>query len=159
MPRPTRAQGRPGTEVIPAQWQESHGVVAAKTMTFTVNLRHPGTTMAYDHSVGHSVATPLAPSPTNVPTRVQAHRETAQDSERVQGEESVRVTGYLVTLPLSTDLTGLATGDLIDFPADCPDPLLAGAHLRIVDLIRGSLRFERDVFAVINDTATEVTPT
>lgn len=159
MPRATRAQGRPGTQVIPAQWQESHGVVAAKTMTICVNLRHPGTTMAYDNSVGHSVPTPETPYATNLPARVQAHRETAQNDEKTSAEESQRVTGYLVTLPLSADLTGLAAGDLIDFPPDCPDQALASHNLRIVEIVRGSLRFERDVFAVLNEPATEVTPT
>lgn len=134
-------------------------MVAAKTMTLCVALRHPGSDATYNAGLGHSVITPQAPYATNIPVRVQAHRETAQNDEKTSAEESIRITGYLVTLPLSADLTGLATGDLIDIPSNCADDLLAGVSLRIVEIVRGSLRFERDVFAVINDTATEVTPT
>jgi hypothetical protein len=155
MPRPQQALGRPGTPVIPTHWQESHGAVAAKTRTQPVNLRKPGSMTTFNTTAEHTDVTPLAPYATDVLARIQAHRETSQDSESEQVEETLRVTGYLITLPFDC---APEVGDLIDIPTSCSDAALAGITLRIVELIRGSLRFERDVFAVINDSAEDVTP-
>lgn len=122
-------------------------------MTLKVALRHPGSSTSFNETTQRTDLIPEAPYCTNLLSRIQAHRETAQDADSSSAEESVRTSGYLVTLPLSASLTTLAVGDLIDVPTNCADPLLAGHSLRIVDLVRGTLRFERDVFAVINDTA------
>ena len=146
VPRPNRSYGRPGTRVIPADWETSHAPVAESTMTATVDLRKPGSTTSFNEGTGQTEYVPLAPYATAQPARVQAYRETAIDRTRDVADETVRVAGYLVTLPLASNPSA---GDLVDVTA-CTDPQLAGRTLLVVDTVRGSLRFERDVFCTIN---------
>lgn len=157
--RASRAQGRPGTAVVPPNWGASHAPVAAKTMTLPISLRHPGsTTSTYDPSLGFTPATPHAPyTPAGLMARVQARLESARDQVAEQAEESLRRAGYLITLPLDCAPDEIAVGDLADFPSDCAEPALAGRTLLIVEIGRGSLRFERDLFGVLTDAAETVT--
>lgn len=147
MPRPTRSYGRPGTPVIPADWQASHAAVAVGTMTATVSLRKPGTTSVFNEDTGQTEYTPLPAYTTGQPARIQAYRATAIDRAKDVADETLRVTGYLVTLPWAVSVD---EGDLVDV-SSCTDPELAGRSLLVIDLVRGSLRFERDVFCTINN--------
>jgi hypothetical protein len=127
-------------------------------MNLCVGLRHPGSDVVFDDDLGRSVVTPLDPYATDIRVRVQAHRESAQDDSRQNAEETFYGSGYLVTMSLTAPLVEMAVGDLIDFPANCAEDHLTGRSVRIVEIVRSSIRFERDVFAVLDDTAEVVTP-
>jgi hypothetical protein len=148
--RSQQALGRPGTPVIPPGWQQAHGAVAAKTMTATVDLRKPGSTTGFADR--RTTYTPNAPYATDQAARVQAQTSRAvQPGEELQAEEGLQVAGYLVTLTLARDVTEEpATGDLVDVTAS-DDPLLTGRTLKVSDIARGSLRFERDLFCTLVD--------
>lgn len=157
MPRPNRSYGRPGTEVIPADWETSHAPIAAKTMTGVAALRLPGVTMAWSDAEQRTVPTPHAPYATGVPVRVQAHRETAVDRAADVADQTIEVAGYLVTLPRGdAGADQIAPGHLIDITSSS-DPLAAGVTFRVIELVLGTLRFERDVFAVVNDQTDQTT--
>lgn len=147
MPRPTRSYGRPGTPVIPADWQESHAPVAQGTMTATVSLRKPGSTTVFDEATGQTEYTPLTPYATAQPARIQAYRATAIDRAKDVADETVRVTGYLVSVPWDN---APDEGDIVDVTAS-KDGDLAGRSLVVIDVVRGSLRFTRDLFCTLHD--------
>lgn len=151
--RPQRAYGRPGTAVIPPDWGASHAPVAAGTMTARVSLHHTGGTITYQWSDAEQRNVPTLPAAyaTDVPARLQANRETSRGDDAVSAEESIKVSGYLISLPLDGDgVDEIAVGDTIAVTTS-DDPELEQITLRVVDIVRGSLRFERDVFASVND--------
>lgn len=149
--RSQQALGRPGTPVIPPGWQQAHGAVAAKTMTAVVNLRKPGSTTGFADR--RTTYTPNTPYATGQAARVQAQTSRAVQAGEEQAEETLQVAGYLVTLTLDRTVEHEpATGDLVDVTAS-DDPLLTGRSLKISDVVRGSLRFERDAFCTLVDPA------
>lgn len=156
--RPQQALGRAGTPVIPPGWQQAHGAVAAKTMTATVDLRKPGSTQAFNTTSRRTEYTPNAAYATDQAARVQAQTSRAVQRGEEQVEETLQVSGYLVTLTFDrTADQEPATGDLVDVKTS-DDPLLTGRTLRIHDVVRGSLRFERDLFCNLVDPAEVSTP-
>lgn len=153
MVRPQQALGRTGTPVIPAGWQAAHGAVVAKTLTATVALRHPGVTKTWNSTSRRTEYTGGAPYATAQPARIQAQTSRAVQPGEESAEETLQVAGYLVTLTLDrTADKEPEVGDLVDVTAS-DDPLLTGRALRIHDVVRGSLRFERDLFATLVDPA------
>jgi hypothetical protein len=125
-------------------------------MTAVVDLRKPGSTTAFVDR--RTTYTPLAPYATDQTARVQAQSSRAVQPGEEQAEETLQVGGYLVTLTFDRDPADEpATGDLVDVTAS-DDPLLTGRSLKITDVVRGSLRFERDMFCILVDPAEVVTP-
>lgn len=148
--RPQRAMGRPGTPVIPAGWETSHGTVAAATMTATVNLRKPGGTKTWNTTTRRTEYTGASPYATAQPARIQAQTvRTVRSGQEEVAEETLQIAGYLVAIALDQEP---AAGDLVDVTASS-DPLLTGRTLRIHDVVRGSLRFERDLLCTLADPA------
>lgn len=159
MPRRTRAQGRPGTAVIPKDWGTSHAPVATKTMRGTCQLLPPGEgELVFDRTEGVSKRGDVEPS-YDGPCRIQ--KLNAQDQTRVVGEQTQITVGYLVTLSL--DVPGATAGT---FAADTatvahrvlittnPDgPSLVGTRLSVTSIIRGTERFEVDLFCVEDQSA------
>lgn len=147
--RAQRAQGRPGTAVFPPSWSASHGVVAAKTMTAVVNLRKPGTTKTWSDELEQNVPVKNTAYAEDQAARVQAQRRVARH-EIEAAEETLHVAGYLVTLTFDRDVAEEpAVADLIDVTAS-DDPLLTGHTLRVLEVVHGSLRFERDLFCTLD---------
>lgn len=154
MPRPRRAQGRPGTVVIPADWGSSHAPVATKAMRGTCQLLSPGEgPLVFDKTEGVSKRGDVEPSYAG-PCRIQ--RLNAQDRNAVVGDQSQTTVGYLVTLSLgvpgetdgtrAADTATLAHRVLI---TACPDgPALVGERLSITSIGKGTERFEVDLFCV-----------
>lgn len=139
------AQGRPGTEVIPTGWAGAHAPVLDGTRTATVDLRKPGGTSAWSDDEQRTVTVPHPPYAAAVTARVQAVPAQERTSE-VAGD-TAHIRDYLVTLdPTLTP----ADDDLVDVTS-CDDADLTGRTLRIVDVIRGSLAFERVVYCTLND--------
>jgi hypothetical protein len=142
MPRPVGAQGRPGTAVIPAAWENQHRPVAEKTMTAGCTIRHPGGTKTFDAATGLTTTTPLIPYYTGI-CRVQA---LAVGDSRVQvAEQQVTSASYLISVP--ADVSEVATDDQVTITGST-DLSLTGKTLRVTSVQRGSLRFERDLIAL-----------
>jgi len=142
MPRPVGAQGRPGTAVIPAGWENQHRPVAEKTMTGACTVRHPGGTKTFDAATGLTTTTPLIPYYIGV-CRVQALA--VGDNRVAVAEQQVSSAGYLITIP--ADVTEAAVDDQVTI-TDSNDGSLTGKTLTVTTVQRGSLRFERDLICL-----------
>lgn len=149
MPRPTRAQGRPGAAVIPTGWVAGHQPAVNKTMTAACTLRQPGTRQSWDAEAEQNLAVPNDPYYEGG-ARVQALATQAR--EVPVADDPTTVAQYLVVVDaaagVSGDRVGPAEGDLVTV-AGSGDPLLDGQELRVVQVVMGSLRFERDLFCVL----------
>lgn len=125
-----------GTRVIPAGWAEHHRPTTDSAKTATVDLRHKRTTRD-----------PETPYATDLPARIQV--QDAQGWQREVVTDTVTVRGYLVSLPGATN--GVQIGDSVDVKT-CHDPdLIVGKTLLVRDVIRGSERFDRDLFCTLAD--------
>ena len=144
--RPRRAQGRPGTAVIPAGWAVSHRPVVEKTQATAITLRHPGTTQEWSQELEQNVEVPLDPYFTGT-ARVQALATQARPIVTV-GDREV-VAQYLVTIPVDTGAAEPAELDLVAV-SDSGDPALDGRTLLVAQVVRGSLLFERDLFCTLD---------
>lgn len=140
------ATGRPGTQVIPDGWAAAHGAAVAGTMTATVDLRLPGSTTEWSEEQQQTVSAPLAPYGTDVPARIQAVTSGATAVEAAG--ETLTVRGYLIGMP--STVTTIAPEHLVRVKT-CDDASLVGRDLSVTDVLRGSLIWERDVFAALND--------
>lgn len=136
--------GRPGTPVIPEGWAAAHRPVAEKTMTATASIREPGGTPGWDEEAEESTLVPHDPYFTG-PCRVQALA--TQAGLAVVAEDPETVASYLITVPASVT----ATEEQLVTVTDTGDPALEGKTLRIRQVVRGSLRFERDLICTFAD--------
>lgn len=141
------ASGRPGTRVIPDGWGAAHAVPVAGTRRATVSLRHPGGTPAWNETTQQTETVPFAPYAADQLARIQAVTNRAGGPVEAAGE-TVYVRGYLVALPVT--VVDAKPGDLITVDA-CTDPTLVGRVLTVVDVLRGSEVWERDLFCTLND--------
>lgn len=143
MPRPTRAHGRAGTAVIPADWAASHRPVAEKTMRdATVALRHPGSTQTWSYAAQEMVEVPNAAYWTGA-ARIQMLA--SRDQVKVAVGDREYVATYLIVVPAGVTPT---SGDLCSV-TEVDDAVLAGRTLTVGLVTGGSLRWERDVYAVL----------
>lgn len=145
MTRPVRAQGRPGTEVIPSRWEAEHRPVVEKTMTAAVQIRLPGSTQTWNPSTKRNDLTPIAPYFTGA-ARIQAL--TAQARRITTGDDAELVADYLVVVPASVDTA--AQGHLVTVVAS-GDTGLDGRVLLVQQVEYGTERFERDLFCTLTD--------
>lgn len=146
MPRPRQAHGRPGTRVIPKNWGSSHAPVMEKTMTdATCELREPGTEQVWDDPSGQMVQVPKVAYYIGG-CQVQALTNDARVS--VQAEDPESVANYLVTVPA---IVGQVRGGHLLKVTTCDDPALTDRVLVVRDVVRGSHRFERDLFCTLTD--------
>lgn len=143
MPRPQRSYGRPGTAVIPAGWAAGLAPVADGTRTAACSLRRPGTAQAWSEELQQNVEVPL-PAYWTGTVRVQALATQARPVV-VVGDREV-VAQYLVTAPAAVDPDEL---DLLAL-SDTGDPALDGATLTVLQVVRGSLLVERDMFCTLD---------
>lgn len=144
MPRPSRSQGRPGTAVIPSGWAEGHRPVVDKTGTAACTIRVPGTVQGWDDTTEQNESTPNAAYYTGS-CRVQSLATQARQVTVAGDPETIA--SHLVVVPATISP---ATNDLVKVTAS-GDTLLDGRVLRVVQVVYGSLRFERDLFCVLND--------
>lgn len=139
--------GLPNHQVIPPGWQDLHRPVAESTMTGICKVHGPDAPPvwpAVEPSPGHTYAS-------DAPCRVQA-LVSATEAEAVTQQVTTR--RYLVTLPLSR-VPALAVTDkgpwvtLTGYkPGHEGDPHLVGRRLKVVDVQRGTLVWERDLVCV-----------
>lgn len=143
--------GRPGTAVIPKNWEANHGLVVAKTMPAVVSLRKPGSTETRNTETQQQEYSKLPAYATGQPARIQAHTTTGTNKTSETAEETVQVTGYLITLTHCRELEHEpAVGDLVDV-VDANDQLVIDRTFRVDQIPVGSLRFERDLFCILLD--------
>lgn len=143
-PRPLH-YGRPATPVVPDGWGRAHAPVLVKTMTAVVDLYTGAETTSWSEDLDRTVVV-LAPAyATAQRARVQALQTSAGRDQAETAEESLEVTDYLVTLP--HDLTP-EVGHLIKV-TEADDAELVDRFLRVAGVVRGSERFERDVYATL----------
>lgn len=147
MPRPTRSQGRPGTNVVPPNWERDHAPVVEKTLTGVCSIYPaPGAggaepVMAPDLSWTVPDVTPLY---VDVPCRVQHHQGATNPQD--QAGQGVMTSEYLVGVPYV--LVGIGTRSVIVFTDGSDPDLLATPALYVRDPLVGTLRFERDLICV-----------
>lgn len=133
-------------QVIPADWEASHRVVAEGTMRGRVAIRNPGSSgEEWSDELEQNVATPHPPYATNVPARILALSGQARVIQ-LAGDEEV-VADYLVAVPAGQIV---ASGDVVDVTAT-GDADLTGRSLRVEKVVRGTERFERDLYCTLDD--------
>lgn len=139
--------GRPGTEVIPADWATDHRPVLAGTRRGTLTVRADATTQTWDADTEQNVTVPVSPHFIGT-CRVQALGNQARDRDVAGDRETLA--DYLIT-------TEVTTGDeqpleqQIATVTGTGDPLLDGQTLRILQVVRGTELFERYLFCTLDD--------
>lgn len=136
--------GLPHHQVIPPGWQEHHRPVAEQTMTGICDLTGPMGPPDY----GETKPSPGEALASAVPCRVQ---QTRGESRADAVGQLVDTRQYLVTLPLSQvpDLTITDEGPIVRVlsykPGHDGDPTLVDRPLRVTNVQRGTLVWERDL--------------
>ena len=136
--------GLPNHQVIPPGWEQAHRPVAVSTMTGVCRVHGPDGPPAWPSETPSSG--PVYAS--DVPCRVQA---LVSSTEAEAVTQKVTTRRYLVTLPVSRvpDLTVTDTGPWVTVTGYQPgyegDPHLVGRRLKVVDVQRGTLLWERDL--------------
>lgn len=149
MPRPRHANGRPGTRVIPTDWSTNHARVIAGTWTAAGHIYGPRTagtnvTVADDLTIN----APTAPDPIYTgPMRVQ--QLNGQEARDVIGDQEQITVAYLVVLDRGTVVPLRSVIHL----TEVTDPALVGRRLVVRKVGKGSEIWERDLYAVEDQTA------
>lgn len=112
-------------------------------MTVPGSLRHPGTTQVWSDALEQNVEAPF-PAFWQGNVRVQALATQARPTATV-GDREV-VAQYLVTVPATVVPDEL---DLLTL-GDTGDPALDHRTLEVVQVVRGSLLLERDLFCTLD---------
>lgn len=128
-------------------FETHHRPALAGTRTATIDLRVLGTTRQWNPTTKQTETTPTPAYATAVPARIQELDTAAQRVETALDEETV--SDFLVAVDAEAAATTQA-GHLIDV-AGCSDAQLVGRTLHVDRVVRGSLRFERHLFASYGD--------
>lgn len=132
----------PGSRVIPNGWSAHHRPVAEGTMTARVRFRDPAqdTKGEFDDSNGKFPTTKATPY---LDTACRAQQQ-KQPQVATTGQQKISTHDYLIAVPI--DGTSTVRAGHIGVIYECPDdPTLIGRELRITDVQRGSLMWERDL--------------
>jgi len=139
------------TTIIPPNWESHHRPVAVSTMTGLCRVIRPGQPGSYPDFE-------TAPDVVLVETvcRVQQQDRPARGDSQGQLVDS---RDYLVTIPAEKWPTGTVVDDtgpilVVDgyLPGHAGDPDLVGRHLRVEQVLHGTLRFERDLYCTVDLT-------
>lgn len=136
---------RPGTRIIPERWEAWHQPVAEGQMTGACRITRPVEPGTFDEAAGRSTY----PEPLVLydgACRFQASQRLNLD--RAVGDAQVTVHRYQVALPVAVD--GLRINDQVNVTGCTSDPGFVGSVLRVVDILSGSLLWQRDL--VCDDT-------
>lgn len=134
----------PNTRVIPVGWEAAHAPVAEQAMTATATVTRPASNgpPVFDEETGRS----QHPAPSTVhsgPCRIQRSALTGGHAP-VVADKVTPLREYVTSWPL--DAPVFRVNDLVTV-TDATDTELAGQVLRIVDVRRGSLVWQRDYLA------------
>jgi hypothetical protein len=133
---------RPGSRVIPAGWEARHRPVAEGTFTATITFRRPSGAAAFDPATG--TGTRPATVIYSGPCRIQ---ELPREHTTIAAAERITWRRYRVSLTIQA--TGLRLDD-VGTVDTATDPSLVGRGLRVIDVERGSLTFQRDLTCTDN---------
>jgi hypothetical protein len=136
---------RPGSRVIPAGWVEHHRPVAEATFIGAkIRLRDPAddTVGEFDEDTGTRPVVKAAPY-YDGPCRVQQQK---QPQVGTTGDQRVSTHDYLVAVPIA--VTAVAGGHIGEVYECAADPTLIGRPLKVTDVMRGSLAWERDLIVI-----------
>lgn len=149
MPRPNRAHGRPGTRVIPVNFERDHARVMEGSRTAVCVIHGPSDgTPVFDPDLGYSVA-PAAPKVYEGSIRVQAL--SAADQNRIVGEQDQATASYLAAI--DHQAPRVPAGSTITFTATT-DGWLVGDTLFVRNGDLGTVRFERHLYAIDDNADT-----
>jgi len=134
----------PGSRVIPAGWVEHHRPVAEATLVGAkIRLRDPAgdTQGEFDDTTGtYPVVTATPYYDGNC--RVQQQK---QPQVGTTGAQRITTHDYLIAIPAT--VTTAAVGHVGEVYECAADPSLVGRALKVTDVLRGSLVWERDLIA------------
>lgn len=144
---------RPGSTVIPAGWEAHHAAVAEAAMPDLCIVTGDGPPAVWDPDT--NTATPgarvtvyddPARPGAGAPCRVQ--RLARADALVVAAEQGIPAADYLVAI---RDTAGVRVGQRVQVTRSGDADLTgAGVFLRVEGVVRGSLRFERDLFCTLH---------
>lgn len=129
-----------GSRVIPAGWEAHHRPVLETTWTATMTFRRISGPPVHDPVTG-STSQPKAIVYAGA-CRIQEHQVSAHSTEAAA--QVITTHAYQVSLAVEADLQQNDVGTV----DTCNDPTLVGRVLRVDDIQRGSLLFERDVIVI-----------
>ena len=129
--------------MIPTDWNETHAPVVRKALRGTCALREPGTVQDWSEADQEMVQAPKPDYWTGA-CRAQELRGEARVIT-VVGDREV-VADYLVVVPLEV---AVAETHLVTLSAT-GDPTLDGLVLQVLQAIRGTERFERDLLCTLS---------
>lgn len=134
-----------GSRVIPAGWVEHHRPVAEATFVGAkIRLRDPAgdTQGEWDDDTG-TYPTVKATPYFDGPCRVQQQKQPQVGST---GQQRITSHDYLIAVPIT--VTTVAVGHVGEVYECDADPSLVGRPLKVTDVLRGSLAWERDLIAI-----------
>lgn len=134
--------GLPNTHVIPPDWEQHHRPVSADAMTAECVITRPTSTAGWDDTTGKSAyptpATIYGPGPCRINRggsgAVPAGATTVAD-------RTVTLVDYAIVIPTSAPL--IQVHDLVTVTTCTGDPQLVDLTLRVKDVARGGLTWER----------------
>lgn len=149
MPRPRRAQGRPGTRAIPAAWARDHAPVVEGTFSATVVIFDPATGYAPKLLADFTYEPGEDEDPIYTGgARIQVVM-TGQVGPDLIGEQQVITATYLVVIDRNAEVP---VGSRVLVTA-ADDPMLTdGRRLIVRRSALGSVRWERDLWCVDDAT-------
>ncbi len=149
MPRPNRAYGRPGSEVIPHDWSSSHAPVVEATLTGSCRVLPPTDPTDLVAAADLTVSAAAGEATHTGPFRLQ--QQNAQAAVAMLGDQFQTTAAYLIVLRADAEIP-YGAGVVID---TCPeDPTAVGRRFTVRKVARGSQRFERDLWCVDDLTST-----
>lgn len=140
MPR-EMAAGRPGSQMIPADWSEQMSHVAESAFTSKCRVTLPSTETTWDNANNRSV--PVAGATVyEGPCRVQVLANAPAVNKTA--DQPVTTQAYLVALPAS--VATVEVGCLVEVTKSTADATLTdGRRLRVEAVQRGSEIWQRDL--------------
>lgn len=129
-----------GSRVIHQDWEAHHRPVLETTRTATITFRRASGAKVFDPATGTTT------QPNTVvfsgSCRIQDHQINSHTA--VAGAEVITTHAYQVSLDVAADLQKNDVGTV----DACADPTFVGRELRVDDLQRGSLLFERTAICI-----------
>lgn len=142
---------RPGTAIFHPAWETHHRPTAAAQCTSTCVITQPSTAAAtFDTGTGRSTR-PAAATVYTGPCRVQ-HLTQRKEGVEFAGA-NLAVAQYEVELPITAGVIPDIDAEAVVTITAASDPSLTGARLRVVEVARGSLLWQRSLTCVLDEAA------
>lgn len=144
MPRPV-GYGRPGTKVIPDDWQTTQGAVVDSTHDCTVTVGPTGIQRRWNPETSQSETVPVDPVYAGAATVTPVIETTGQP---ILAQDEVPTRRYEVKLTQAA--AGVEVGHVVRISVS-PDPDLVGTVLTVTSVEAASRRFSRVLQAVLTN--------